>query len=70
MSEENTTVYFNLDPVNPPTTDWTAFDQLTAAERHRRRPGRQKDAQPATEAQLAHAQRVPDVRASRVVVST
>ncbi len=62
MSEENTTVYFDLDPANPPTTDWTAFDALTDAERHTAALA-DPYAQPATDAQLATAQRVPDVRA-------
>ncbi len=64
MSEENTTVYFNLDPANPPATDWSAFDQLTDAERHAAALA-DPDAQPATDAQLARAQRVPNVRALR-----
>ncbi len=64
MSEEHTTVYFDLDPANPPTTDWAAFDALTDAERHAAALA-DPDAQPATEAQLARAQRVPNVRALR-----
>ncbi len=64
MSEENTTVHFNLDPANLPAMDWAAFDQLTDADRHAAALT-DPDAQPATEAQLARAQRVPNVRALR-----
>lgn len=64
MNEENTTISFDLDPNNPPTTDWTNFDQMTDAERHAAAIS-DPDAQPATEAQLAKAKRVPNVRALR-----
>ncbi len=64
MSEENTTVYFDLDPSNPPTTDWMTFDAMTDADRHAAALA-DPDAQPATDAQLARAQRVPDVRTLR-----
>lgn len=64
MNEKGTTMYFELDSNQPPTTDWTAFDQMTEAERHAAALA-DPDAQPATEAQLAQARRVPNVRLLR-----
>lgn len=64
MNEENTTISFDLDPNKPPTTDWAEFDQMTEAERHAAALS-DPDAQPASEAQLAKARRVPNVRALR-----
>jgi uncharacterized DUF497 family protein/DNA-binding transcriptional regulator YiaG len=53
-----------LNPKKPPKSDWGAFDAMTAAER-RRAALSDPDAQPATDAQLARARRVPTVRALR-----
>jgi putative transcriptional regulator len=55
---------FNLSPKSPPKTDWQAFDAMSDEERHRAAVS-DPDAAPATEAQLAHARRVPTVRALR-----
>lgn len=64
MSEEDTTITFDLDPEHPPATDWTAFDQMTETERHAAALA-DPDAQPATEEQLARATRAPSVRSLR-----
>ena len=64
MNEEHTTISFDLDPNDLPTTDWTEFDQMTDAERHAAALS-DPDAQPASEAQLAKARRVPNVCALR-----
>lgn len=64
MKEDDTTIYFELDPTAPPTTDWADFDQMTA-EARRAAALADPDAQPATEAQLAQAQRAPNVRTLR-----
>jgi putative transcriptional regulator len=53
-----------LDPKKPPKTDWRAFDAMSEAERHAAALS-DPDCQPATEAQLARARRVPNVRALR-----
>jgi putative transcriptional regulator len=63
MSNDTITT-FKLDPDNPPKTDWTAFDAMTADERQAAALA-DPDAQPATEAQLATARRRPNVRAIR-----
>ena len=55
---------FRLDPKKPPKTDWRAFDAMSEEERHRAAVS-DPDSPPATEAQLARAQRVPSVRALR-----
>src|ERR1700680_274158 len=55
---------FRLNPKKLPKTDWHAFDAMSEAERHRAAVS-DPDAQPATEAQLARARRVPTVRALR-----
>ncbi|MEZ4730655.1 MAG: helix-turn-helix domain-containing protein [Caldilineaceae bacterium] len=64
MSEKNITIHFELDPDHLPTTDWSQFDRMTEAERHTAALA-DPDAQPATEAHLAQARRVPDVRSLR-----
>jgi putative transcriptional regulator len=64
MNENDITIHFELDLNHPPMTDWTAFDAMTAAERHAAALT-DPDAQPATEAQLARARRVPNVRLLR-----
>jgi putative transcriptional regulator len=55
---------FKLDPKKPPKSDWRAFDATSEEARHRAAVS-DPDAQPATEAQLARARRVPTVRALR-----
>jgi putative transcriptional regulator len=49
---------------NPPKTDWRAFDAMTEEERHAAALS-DPDSPPATEAQLARARRMPNVRALR-----
>ena len=63
MSDDNITRY-KLDPVNPPKTDWTAFDARTEAENTAAALA-DPDAQPATPEQLARSKRVVDVRMIR-----
>jgi putative transcriptional regulator len=63
MKKENTT-RFRLDPKRPPKTDWRAFDAMTDEERHAAALS-DPDCPPATEAQLARARRVVNVRAIR-----
>jgi putative transcriptional regulator len=53
-----------LNPKKPPKTDWRAFDAMSEEERHRAALS-DPDCQPASEAQLARARRVPTVRAVR-----
>jgi len=55
---------FKLDPKSPPKTDWRAFDAMTADERHKAAVS-DPDCPPATEEQLSHVRRAPDVRAVR-----
>jgi len=55
---------FRLNPKKPPKSDWRAFDAMTEQERHQAALS-DLDAQPATDAQLARARRVPTVRALR-----
>jgi putative transcriptional regulator len=62
--KKGSTTSFKLNPKKPPKSDWRAFDGMTGAER-RRAALSDPDAQPATEAQLARARRVPTVRALR-----
>ena len=64
MNGEDTKIYFDLDPNHLPATDWSAFDAMTENERHAAALA-DPDALPATEAQLASARRVPNVRALR-----
>lgn len=64
MSEKDTTIHFELDPNHLPSTDWSQFDKMTEAERHAAALA-DPDAQPATEAQLALARQVPNVRLLR-----
>jgi putative transcriptional regulator len=63
MKKENTT-RFRLDAKNPPNSDWREFDAMTAQQRHQAALS-DPDCLPATEAQLAGARRVPNVRALR-----
>jgi len=53
-----------LNPKKPPKTDWRAFDAMSEEERHRAAFA-DPDCPPATEAQLARARRVPNVRTLR-----
>ena len=53
-----------LNPKKPAKTDWRAFDAMSEEKRHRAAVS-DPDAQPASEAQLARARRVPSVRALR-----
>ena len=62
--KKGSTTSFKLNPKKPPKSDWRAFDAMTGAER-RRAALSDPNAQPATEAQLARARRVPTVRALR-----
>ena len=55
---------FKLSPKRPPKADWRAFDAMSDEQRHRAAVA-DPNAPPATEAQLAHARRVPTVRALR-----
>jgi putative transcriptional regulator len=55
---------FRLSPKKPPKTDWRAFDAMSEEERHQAALS-DPDSQPATEAQLARARRIPTVRALR-----
>ena len=55
---------FKLNPKRPPRTDWRAFDAMSEEQRHRAALS-DRDAAPATKAQLARARRVPSVRALR-----
>jgi len=55
---------FRLNPKKPPKTDWRRFDAMCDEERHRASRS-DPDCPPATEAQLARARRVPNVRALR-----
>ena len=55
---------FKLDAKKPPKSDWRAFDAMSEEERHRAALS-DRDAPPATAAQLARARRVPTVRALR-----
>ncbi len=55
---------FELDPANPPRTDWHHFDRLTDQERHEAGLA-DPDCPPATEEQLARAHRVPNIKAIR-----
>jgi putative transcriptional regulator len=55
---------FKLNPKKPLKNDWRAFDAMSDEARHRAAVS-DPDAQPATEAQLARARRVPTVRALR-----
>jgi putative transcriptional regulator len=55
---------FKLNPKMPPKSDWRAFDAMSGEER-RQAALSDPDAQPATDAQLARARRVPTVRALR-----
>jgi putative transcriptional regulator len=55
---------YRLNPKRPPKTDWRAFDAMGEAKRHQAALS-DPDAQPATDAQLARARRVPSVRALR-----
>jgi putative transcriptional regulator len=55
---------FRLSPKKPPKTDWRAFDAMSKEERHQAALS-DPDSQPATEAQLARARRIPTVRALR-----
>lgn len=64
MNEKNITIYFDLDPNQLPVTDWSHFDKLTEVERHAAALT-DLDALPASEEQLAHARRIPDVRSLR-----
>jgi putative transcriptional regulator len=62
--KEGSTTRFKLNSKKPPKSDWRAFDRMSEEERHRAAVS-DPDAQPATEAQLARARRVPNVRALR-----
>ena len=63
MKKESTTK-LRLNPKRPPKTNWRAFDAMSEAERHAAALA-DPDCPPATEAQLARARRVPNVRALR-----
>ena len=63
MRKENIT-RFKLNPKSPPKTDWRAFDDMSAEERHRAAVC-DPDCPPATEVQLSRARRAPNVRALR-----
>jgi putative transcriptional regulator len=62
--KKGSTTKFKLHPKRPPKTDWRAFDAMTEEERHAAAVS-DPDCPPATEAQLARARRVVNVRAIR-----
>jgi putative transcriptional regulator len=64
MKDDDTIRQFELDPANPPRPDWRIFDAMTEAERHAAALA-DPDSPPATEAQLARARRVPDIKTIR-----
>jgi len=63
MKKENITK-LKLDPKKPSKSEWSDFDAMSEEQRHRAAVS-DPDAQPATDAQLARARRVPSVRALR-----
>lgn len=63
MKRENITK-IKLNPRKPPKSDWRAFDAMSEEERHQAAVS-DPDAQPANEARLARARRLPSVRALR-----
>jgi putative transcriptional regulator len=62
--KKGSTTSFKLNPKKPPKTDWRDFDAMSEEERHQAALS-DPDCPPATESQLAHARRVPSVRALR-----
>lgn len=64
MKDDDTTIRFKLDPANPPTLDWRAFDAMTEEERHAAALS-DPDNPPWTEEQLARARRTPNIRTLR-----
>lgn len=62
--KKGSTTKFRLNPKRPPKTDWRAFDAMTEEERHAAALS-DRDSPPATEAQLARARRMPNVRSLR-----
>jgi putative transcriptional regulator len=64
MRDDDTIIQFELDPANPPKPDWRAFDSMTEQERHAAALA-DPDCPPATEAQLARAYRVPNIKTIR-----
>ena len=55
---------FELDPANPPKTDWTEFDRMTDEEAYAAALS-DPDCPPSTPEQLARSRRVVDVRMIR-----
>jgi putative transcriptional regulator len=55
---------FRLNPRKPSKSDWRAFDAMSEEQRHRAALS-DPDCPPASDAQLARARRVPNVRALR-----
>ena len=64
MKKEATTIQFDLNTSRTESTDWGAFDAMSDSARHAAALA-DPDAQPATEEQLARAQRIPNVRSLR-----
>ena len=62
--KKGSTTRFRLNPKKLPKSDWRAFGAMSEEERHRAAVS-DRDALPATEAQLARARRVPSVLALR-----
>jgi putative transcriptional regulator len=62
--KKGSTTRLRLNPKKPPKTDWRAFDAMTDEQRHQAARA-DRDARPATAAQLARARRLPTVRALR-----
>lgn len=62
--KKGSTTRFKLDPKRPPKTDWRAFDAMTDEERHAAALS-DPDCPPATDAQLARARRMVNVRILR-----
>jgi putative transcriptional regulator len=62
--KKGSTTKLKLSPKRPPKTDWRAFDAMSEAEHHAAALA-DPDCPPATEAQLARARRVPNVRSLR-----
>ena len=62
--KSDSTTKFELDPANPPKTDWTEFDLMTDEEAHAAALS-DPDCPPSTPEQLARTRRVVDVRMIR-----
>src|ERR1700727_470982 len=64
MKKDTTTKHFELNPKQPPKTDWSQFDAMSDEDRHAAAAS-DPDCPPSTEEQLARAYRLPDIKAIR-----